>query len=99
MKLNDFILKFNKESNIKLNNEGKFYIIGNHVNLRFAVEEVEHYNYDYDKNRYRIVYNVCYNHEKTENYVCFYISDLIHKLEEIKNFTEKIEELENKRPF
>jgi len=33
MKLNDFILKFNKESNIKLNNEGKFYIIGNHVNL------------------------------------------------------------------
>ena len=99
MKLNDFILKFNKESTIKLNNEGKFYIIGNHVNLRFAVEEVEHYNYDYDKNRYRIVYNVCYNHEKTENYVCFYISDLIHKLEEIKNFTEKIEELENKRPF
>lgn len=95
MEVRDFVKEFKKHSNFDLNENGQFKFKGEYIELLINIKKVE----QIAEKTFKITFYVTYNEEVAEDITVHKISSLSYILNEIKDYAEKMEDMEQNRPF
>lgn len=95
MEVRDFVKEFKKHSDFDLNEYGQFKFKGEYIELLITIKKVEQIS----EKTFKITFNVTYNGEVTEDINARRISSLSYMLKDIKDYAEKMEYMEQNRPF